>query len=617
MRKNSNTAQIGAIFKYFITDPEGRETQINPVYFIGEEKRHVVDQIDDYQKWSVQMMCYKLFSPVKKLVVEKGLDYTLNTFKIAYYHDVNNKLYEAYTHPLNVEKNVQDVMRIIDEKLKSFYQNTMTASAELSEIFIKEAANDMISEEALIAKSYRHALLSKEFITNTDLETPDIVELYNTRSREIDREFEVTTNSLNMFVGFRDKRLLIDIDDTIHPTLIQPLNRMLRGGLHSQTLTGFASLTGTGKSTMLFTLAADALKCGQNVCFVNLEMNDPDVYAIMMSALSGFPCDEILKNLTNASYMDKVWEKIDSLHIGTFALASNRGKSIPCDMTLLRNDIKSREKMISYQTGKEFRFDVVLIDYLYLMTPVRRVTSNMQRDQIYKQLVIEAHEFAQNDRYAVVSVFQLNRGAASKVKSGDDFFMDDLAESFGALSDIDNMFVMKKDGDGTIVTDVKIRKMYTGDKIYFKLPYLEDNCVYDSAQAKIIDRTIIQDDEDENSGRFKKRFGVTLSDVLDAEPKLKDVWSKWICEVCKDNGNVSCVGTKYLYPEFSKRGWDTHAKNEFTPEQIEEQKKLIEDAIEKAYNISKNKERPAKDVLLDSDFVKITGQDEFGMFNLS
>ena len=76
-------------------------------------------------------------------------------------------------------------------------------------------------------------------------------------------------------------------------TKIPQLNDVLRGGYRNGMLVIFAGLTKNGKTTMLVTMAVDALMQGKKVCVINTENSEQKFLARIFQGL-GFTVDEII-----------------------------------------------------------------------------------------------------------------------------------------------------------------------------------------------------------------------------------------------------------------------------------------------------------------------------------
>ena len=622
-RINTNPTTCRCIFKALLTDQDFRnEIVFHPHYFVGYEKRLVVTQDTDPSNYLSNTLLYQLYKPMCRLIDEEMCDYSLQTIYRAYFTIVRPEFSNYYGNSQALSPDVQSGISLLKDMLNSLYNSTETEFASANIESVKKNAYEMVRQEAMITVQGK----CSEFASYNfeDVSLDDLTKVYTQTSDACTTLIESVSNDSGEYDDFFDPRLLVKIDSRIYPTGIEPLNFMLSGGFNSQTLTGFFTTTGGGKSTLLFTLMCDALKRGQNVYFVNLEMNDYEVNANLLSGLTGRPRAEILENLTDSGYMGDLEKEIESLHLGSHNIFSNRKKIIsqaPVNFNTLRTAIHQKEKSISRRTGVDFRYNLIIVDYLYLMDTISR-TDNMQLYQQRKQLMVEAHDFAQSEEYAVISVFQANRQAAAKMTAGVEITSEDIGDSYSALSDIDNMFVCQRKFDeetgksGIMVTDVKIRQMYEGEKRHFFIPYNFKLHVYDSFDAKYISPSVYDVDYKSKS---PKKFEIDLSDVLDLNPELKDVCGGVISNTCVninrgDDIHVAKYSSQYIHEEFEKRGWKVKTKKDY-PENVDfnDMAKVVVDAINKTIDAKKGKLQPAKDVKIGDDEVKITGN---GLFDI-
>lgn len=616
-RININSTLSECIFRCLLTDHDFRSTIVfHPYYFVGYEKRLMVSSDADLADFRINCWMYILYKPMLRLIDQDGYNYSLQTMLHAYFTIVKPELSNYYTNPQNVSQDVKNTVNLVKQILSSVYDTIEKDSQLYTEESVKKNAYIMAQQEAMITVQGKCA----EFASYSyeDVSFEDLTRIYNQTSSACATMIESVSGDSGEYDDFFDSRLLIKIDNRMYPTAIEPLNFMLSGGFNSQTLTGFFTTTGGGKSTLLFTLMCDALKRGQNVYFVNLEMNDYEVNANILSGVTGRPRAEILDNLTNAEYIADLKKQVEGLHLGRHNIYSNRKKidaQMPVNFNTLRTAIHQKEKSISRKIGEEFRYNIIIIDYLYLMETIGR-SDSLQLYQQRKQLMVEAHDFAQAEEYAVISVFQANRQAAAKMTAGLEITAEDIGDSYSAMSDIDNMFVCQRKYDeesarsGIMVTDVKIRQMYDGDKKHFFVPYNFDLHIYDSWSAKYITPNNI----DMDFKTKKHKYEITLGDVLDLNPELKEICGGAITSVCTDLKKVSRCTYKDLYAEFEKRGWTVKRKGDM-PEDYdwEASHHKVIDAVNRTIDAKKGKLQPTKDVKIGDDVVKITGD---GLFDI-
>ena len=259
-----------------------------------------------------------------------------------------------------------------------------------------------------------------------------------------------------VFSDLFDERLAVEVDEQYVTTGIEPFDHYLTGGLMKKTLTGIQAATGQGKTTMLLTLGCNILKKGYNVCFVNLEMNENEFNNNILSGLSDkFSYSDIKmnNNLKNPNFRKELQEEIKSKNIGKTCLIINRtGEYEAMSPKLIEKWILQEEER------KGIKFDVVLIDYLFLLKTASKNNYTQQTFEFLQKVTQEAHMMSQNNNWAVLSVFQENReGAKNTDKSG----TEGMAGSYNSLHDMDNYFKFhqsKSKDDLIIVNPLKLRQ---------------------------------------------------------------------------------------------------------------------------------------------------------------
>ena len=241
--------------------------------------------------------------------------------------------------------------------------------------------------------------------------------------------------------SFDDNRLLIRKELQIMPTGIDFFDTYLGGGFMKQTMTGIQTVTGGGKTTMLITLASNLLKKKNNVAFVNLEVLSEDFNYNILSSLSEKYSYSYIKNYYNDQYMDFVKEintEIKNMNIGKHILISNTEYG--------KIDIVTLEKILclkEYQLG--IKFDIVMIDYLYLLAPTNEGQKNEQNYDTQQRLTQEARQMGIRNNWAIVTVFQANRNGAKEGVTGTS-----MAGAFNTKFDMENYFFFGKPDDNLL-----------------------------------------------------------------------------------------------------------------------------------------------------------------------
>ena len=259
-------------------------------------------------------------------------------------------------------------------------------------------------------------------------------------------------------------------------------NYYLTGGFQKKTWIGIEGKTGTGKTTMMLSFTADLLKKGHNVCYINLEMNEESLAYLLFSSITGIDYNYIKDNYYQETCKNQIITKLNEMNLGNFRQILN------ADFNKL--SIKELEEIILLEEEKiGIKFDVIIIDYLYLLSTAETGFKAEQGYEKQMRLSQDAHKLAQRNNWCVISVFQKNRQG-------------DTAGAFAAQFDMDYYFTFERmeEQDLVKVTPVKTRG-FDGKKESFFLQYDPTHRIYKEAKKpfdsytwrNVIDLPIVQD----------------------------------------------------------------------------------------------------------------------------
>ena len=146
------------------------------------------------------------------------------------------------------------------------------------------------------------------------------------------------------------------------------------------------------------------------------------------------------------------------------------------------------ELILKEEKRRNIKFDVILIDYLFLLKTRKEGGKNSQGYEILQKVTQEAHKMSQRNNWAVLSVFQENRQGAKDSKNSD---FSNMAGSFNALHDMDNYFkfFQKKVGDRYLV-EIKPQKLrqfgaYDETTDYFNMEYNPQKKIYQIVNKQV------------------------------------------------------------------------------------------------------------------------------------
>ena len=586
----SNKEWCSAIFRYLIMNPDK-----------AQELNFKSEYVSDSEK------IVKLFDSAYELASVSKMPYTKRMLCLAYFSRVRPEYYELYNDPT-----VQDVKaraEMMNEKslIESYYDLSVEMGQTLGDDFTYGLARELVYEQSA-AHIYNYYQVEFLKLNDEDRSIEEINHILRTSFDSLVEKYPLPEDSSSTYISPFDSRLMIKVNDKIFTSSSPLLNTMLSGGFTSQSVCGFLTKTAGGKSTLLFSLAADFIRNGYNVCFVNLEMNDYETNSRIISAVTGVPYKNLLANLQNEEFMADVREKWDDVAVGKYAMLSNRGKDFSKrnDARWLRNSVHALENKLARSLDRNgFKFDIIIIDYLYLMDACKTLLRNSRSDELYRQVTVEVHEFAQNDDYCVVTVFQGNREAERKLGAGEKFGLAEAGDSYAAFRDIEYAFALSRysdvldDKDGCLIEPLKTRH-YDGERYGIYMPYLSQTMSYTISESEFID----MDDSSSNKDvskikKSKSSKPLEVTDVLKADPELKLIVGGTIRSVCMASKVVKNAAQQYsVIDAFAKLGWGKPKRaKDFTNPDYDYMSKKVREAIKKALAIKESGQTPEQPVV--------------------
>lgn len=248
-----------------------------------------------------------------------------------------------------------------------------------------------------------------------------------------------------------EEYLLSLVDNDIYYSMgIKALDDMLDGGLARKQFTLFSANSGGGKSVMLSNLGVNyAMGHGMNVVYISLELPEPMIYKRNSFIMTG---------VSSKAWKEKIGfisSKINAIKAD--GAGSFRIKRLPTGCCV--NDIRSYLKQYEIEYG--YRPDVIIIDYLDLMSPNEGV-KNMN---ISEQDKLKAEQCSQllHDYNAIgISASQQNRealktsapdqsviaGGMTKVNTVDNFISLFMDAGLRAKGEMMAFFLKTRSSDG-------------------------------------------------------------------------------------------------------------------------------------------------------------------------
>jgi KaiC/GvpD/RAD55 family RecA-like ATPase len=183
----------------------------------------------------------------------------------------------------------------------------------------------------------------------------------------------------------------------------QALDSRLFGGFNRGELNIFAGGSGAGKSLFLANLGVNWALMGLNVLYLTFELSENLVSMRIDSMVTGITTRDIFKNIDDVELKVKMIGR----NSGSFQV-----KYMPSGKNA--NDLRSYVKEYEIKTGR--KIDVLLIDYLDLMMPMRVKVSAENLFVKDKYVSEELRDLAMELNTITVTASQLNRAAVEEVE---------------------------------------------------------------------------------------------------------------------------------------------------------------------------------------------------------
>jgi replicative DNA helicase len=205
-------------------------------------------------------------------------------------------------------------------------------------------------------------------------------------------------------------------------TLLPSLNRSLEGGLGEKELAMVIAPPGVGKSLWLVNQAVQSMMEGRKVLYVSLEMSEDKIAQRFDSVATLIPQGQ----LKDPSAQLKVGERL-SIFQNSFPNSQLVIKEFPTGQATVNS---LRALMVQLKNYEDFEPDVVIVDYLELMRPVRE---NQHEYQAQQRIAEELRGLAMENKFLVWTATQTNRqGRAVKVITDAE-----LGDSYGKIRTCD------------------------------------------------------------------------------------------------------------------------------------------------------------------------------------
>ena len=270
------------------------------------------------------------------------------------------------------------------------YINRLDASALGNQDYFLDLIEDFAKKEAMKDAIKEGVLLLKE---DRIEEIESLVKKALTVGRSVDLGQDYFTDLVARWDRVFNPES-VDRFKTILPTL----DKSLEGGLSSKELAMVIAPPGVGKSLFLVNQSVKSLMEGRKVLYLSLEMAEDKIAQRFDSVMALVPQFRLKDPPTQL----KVKERLD-LFQETFTNSKLMIKEFPCN-SITVNSIRSL--LVQLHNHDDFVPDVIVIDYLELLNPVRE---NMHEYQAQQRVSEDLRGLAMEMKCLLWTATQTNR----------------------------------------------------------------------------------------------------------------------------------------------------------------------------------------------------------------
>ena len=372
--------------------------------------------------------------------IQRGIIYLLKSDKDFYLQIVNLVQPSYFEFP--VHSRIYSVVRDHYEKYKSLPNDDFIEQEIRDTKSVQESLHDYTDELQYINRLDTSALDGSEYYMDLiesfakreamkDAIKQSLVLIKEDRMEETE---ELVRNALMIsrtvdvghkyFTDLKDRwdRAFDDAGISKYKTVLPGLNRSLEGGLGEKELAMVIAPPGVGKSVYLVNQAVTSMMEGRKVLYVSLEMSEDKIAQRFDSVTTLIPQSQ----LKDPSAQLKVSERL-TIFQTQFPGSRLVIKEFP---TGTANVNTIRALLVQLKNYEEFVPDVIIVDYLELLRPVRE---NQHEYQAQQRIAEELRGLAMEAKILMWTATQTNRQGRS-VKIITDA---ELGDSYGKIRTAD------------------------------------------------------------------------------------------------------------------------------------------------------------------------------------
>jgi replicative DNA helicase len=240
------------------------------------------------------------------------------------------------------------------------------------------------------------------------------------------------------------------------PTLIPPLDHVLRGGLGPGELGVTLGVPKKGKSMLLGNLCFASTVMHKRSAYISLEMGELDIMSRFDSLITGIPFNDLVRNSEQLTgYYEKVKQYAGYLFVKKFPSRSCRVDDIDAYLQVLENGGTPAE--------------MVVVDYGNLIQPKKRSTSNKYYD--LDEIFMDLHSLAGERKIPIWTVARANRNAVDALHVTEKY----TAESFAVNYACDVMLSLNQTDNERMMNKMRLRIIYVrNNNVGVEIPLITD-----------------------------------------------------------------------------------------------------------------------------------------------
>ncbi len=341
------------------------------------------------------------------------------------------------------EDEFDDAKKVINEVFDDEYRYDLEWLIDETELFCKEKAiNNAIMQAVRI--------INGEDKKHVEGQIPSLLQDALAVSFDKNVGHDYFENAEQRFEFYNNKEAKIHCS-------IDILNKITNGGLPRKTLNLLIGPSGSGKSGVKCSLAADYLNQGYNVLYITLELAEERVAERIDANLFNVPIADI-HSLSKNIFLDRI-EKIKGKTRGRLIT-----KEYPTSTASVAN---FRVLLEELKSKKNFVPDVVFVDYLGICASVKYKNASNINSYTYQTAVAEElRALAVEYDLLLWSSIQTNRSGMNT----SDYDVEAIADSTGPLKTADFLLAIINTPDLKAQLQIILKQLKNryGDPEYFK-----------------------------------------------------------------------------------------------------------------------------------------------------